>query len=188
MKPESITLISFGYFGKKYPEEIYGDIEKQFMLPVILREGYLDLSVFFDPARKQYDGNRLLREIELRYATHQTKTLGIFNVDLYIPILTFIFGQAFLNGKCGIASAYRLKNELYGIKADEKRFVSRLKKEVIHELGHLFGLIHCHTVNCVMRSSTYVEDIDQKNWSFCPSCQNILSGNMDLPEHPQVYS
>ena len=27
------------------------------------------------------------------------------------------------------------------------------------------GLIHCHVPTCVMRSSTYVEDIDQKSVS-----------------------
>ena len=174
MKPESITLISFGYFEHKFPCEICNQVEQEFRVPVVPREGHLDLSEFFDPARKQYDGNKLLKEIDIRFTSDNQKTLGIFNVDLFIPILTFIFGQAFLNGRCGIASAYRLRNERYGLKPDNKILTDRLRKEVIHELGHTFGLYHCTNPICVMRSSTYVEDIDQKGWKFCPKCRMEL--------------
>ena len=99
------------------------------------------------------------------------KTLGLFNVDLFIPILTFIFGQAFLGGRSGIVSLYRFNNERYGMTGDNQFLQDRFKKEVIHELGHTFGLIHCHNTDCVMRSSNYVEDIDQKNQQLCPNCK-----------------
>jgi archaemetzincin len=99
------------------------------------------------------------------------KTLGLFNVDLFIPILTFIFGQAFLGGRSGIVSLYRFNNERYGMTGDNQFLQDRFIKEVIHELGHTFGLIHCHNTACVMRSSNYVEDIDQKNQQLCPNCK-----------------
>jgi archaemetzincin len=116
-----------------------------------------------------------LKEITNSYAKEQNKTLGLFNVDLFIPILTYIFGQAYLNGKAGIASIYRLRNERYGIFKDEKVLINRFRKEVIHELGHTFGLIHCFDPTCVMRSSTYVEDIDQKNHQLCHKCREQLT-------------
>ena len=174
MKPESITIISFGNYEHKFPCEICTQVEEEFRIPVIPREGHLDLSEFFDPARKQYDANKLLKEIETKFASGSGKTLGMFNVDLFIPILTFIFGQAFLNGSCGIVSAYRLQNERYGLKPDENVLTDRLRKEIIHELGHTFGLYHCINPTCVMRSSTYVEDIDQKSWKFCGKCRKEL--------------
>ena len=174
MNLETITLISFGYFEKELLEMVVGDVEREFSLPVKTREGHLDLSEFYDSARRQYDGNRLIHEIDVRFALDGEKTLGLFNVDLFIPILTYIFGQAFLNGRSGIASIYRLSNERYGIKADEKVFVDRIRKEVVHELGHTFGLIHCRNASCVMRSSTYVEDIDQKGAELCSQCRSQL--------------
>jgi len=174
MNLEKINLISFGYFEKGLLDKVVKDVEQEFSLPVRTKEGHLDLSLFFEPSRRQYDGYRLLKEVDSGFALETDKTLGLFNVDLYIPILTYIFGQAYLNGRAGIASIYRLRNERYGIFKDEKILVKRFRKEVIHELGHTFGLIHCYNPDCVMRSSTYVEDIDQKGHRLCQQCKAQL--------------
>lgn len=174
MDQQNITLISFGYFEKDFLEKIAEDVSREFLLPVKIRDGHLDLSEFHDPARRQYNGNNLLKIVDSTFSSDSLKTLGLFNVDLFIPILTYIFGQALLNGRTGIASLYRLNNERYGMPADEKLLLDRFRKEVIHELGHTFGLLHCPVPTCVMRSSTYVEDIDQKSLHLCTACRNKL--------------
>jgi archaemetzincin len=174
MDLENITLISFGYFDQEILEMIVPDISREFSFPVRTKSGNLDLSEFYDPSRRQYNGTALLNKIDNEFATDSAKTLGLFNIDLFIPILTYIFGQAFLNGRIGIVSIYRLSNEKYGIKTDHKILLERFRKEAIHELGHMFGLIHCIDPLCVMRSSTYVEDIDQKSHALCPICKMQL--------------
>jgi archaemetzincin len=167
-----ITLISFGYFDADFLRNVAEAVKKEFLLDVYIKEGHLDLSEYYDPTRRQYNGVKLIHEVESAFASDSSKTLGLFGVDLFIPILTYIYGQAFLNGRTGIASNYRLSNERYGIQSDDKLILDRFIKEVIHELGHTFGLIHCHIPACVMRSSTYVEDIDQKSTHLCLSCRN----------------
>ena len=147
---------------------------KEFLYPVIIRELHYDLNEYFDPARRQYNGNKLLQMVEQLSGPPAVKTVGLFSVDLFIPILTYIFGQAYLNGGHGIVSRYRLSNERYGLRYDEVVLRERLVKEVNHELGHCFGLIHCADVACVMRSSTYVEDIDQKGERLCPVCRGRI--------------
>ena len=174
MNSEYILLVTFGYFEKELLEQISHDVENEFLIPVKLKEGHLDLSEFYNSSRGQYDGNRILKELDATYASANSKTIGLFNVDLFIPILTYIFGQACLNGRAGIASLYRLSNERYGITKENKVLSDRFRKEVIHELGHTFGLIHCFNPACVMRSSTYVEDIDQKKHFLCRSCREKL--------------
>ncbi len=171
MKMEKILLIPFGYFEKELLEMVVREVEYEFSLPVITKEGYLDMSEFYDPARRQYNGTSLLGKIDSKFGTGSDKIVGLFNVDLFIPILTYIFGQAYLNGRTGIVSIFRFSNERYGIKKDNKIVVDRFRKEVIHELGHMFGLIHCYDANCVMRSGTYVEDIDQKSHKLCTRCR-----------------
>ncbi|MCX6286615.1 MAG: archaemetzincin family Zn-dependent metalloprotease [Bacteroidetes bacterium] len=175
MAQQNITLISYGYFGKQFLEKIAEAVKQEYKFPVNFKESHLDLSEFFDPGRRQYNGNKLLHAVEAISRPEALKTVGLFSVDLFIPILTYIFGQALLNGRTGIVSLYRLSNERYGIEADDKLLLERFTKEVIHELGHTFGLIHCMAPSCVMRSSTYVEDIDQKNQNLCHHCREQLS-------------
>jgi len=172
---QNITLVPVGYIEEIFLKSVVEAAGKEFCLPVTIKEGFIDISEFYDPTRRQYNGTKLLKEIDTHYASDHTKTIGLFSIDLFIPILTFIFGQAYLNGRSGIASYYRLSNERYGINGDNKIIAGRFQKEVIHELGHTFGLVHCHIPTCVMRSSTYVEDIDQKDFYFCSQCRTKLS-------------
>ena len=174
MDLQNIILISFGYFEKDFLEKIAAVVKHEFRCSLTLKEGHIDLSEFYDPARRQYNGNTLLKHVDALPVPESSKTLGLFNVDLFIPILTYIFGQAFLGGRSGIASLHRLNNASYGMTMDGKLLLDRFTKEVIHELGHTYGLIHCNNSNCVMRSSTYVEDIDQKGGSLCHNCRSEI--------------
>ena len=174
MDKQSILLISFGFFEREFLEKIAFDVKTEFELPVDFSVSHTDLSVFYDPVRRQYDGNKLLKLMYSKITTKDVKIIGLFHVDLFIPILTFIFGQAIFKGNAGIASLYRLKNEQYGLPGNEYLLFDRFRKVVIHELGHTFGLIHCHVPTCVMRSTTYVEDIDQKHRHLCPKCRRNL--------------
>lgn len=170
MNPRCITLIAYGPFERKFLDHAAGTVRTLFRCPVELREQHLDTAGFYNAARRQYDGNGLLKHLDANYDSTCGKVIGIFDIDLFIPILTFIFGQACLGGRTGIASSYRLRNERYGLPLDESLLNERFIKEIIHELGHLHGLYHCHSPGCVMQSSTYVEDIDQKGTELCPSC------------------
>ena len=95
MSLPNITLISFGYFEKDLLENTAEAVKNEFHCEVNIREGHIDLSEFYDQARRQYNGNSLLKQVDSMSFPDSVKTLGLFNVDLFIPILTFIFGQAF---------------------------------------------------------------------------------------------
>ncbi|MFA9389738.1 MAG: archaemetzincin family Zn-dependent metalloprotease [Prolixibacteraceae bacterium] len=166
---QQIVLVSFGGFEKKFLNLIADAVSAELHTDVLVQEEHLDISEFFDPNRRQYNGDLILKKTHQLFQQH-FRVIGLFNVDLFIPILTFIYGQAMLNGRTGVVSAYRLDNERYGLIKNKELLFQRIVKEIIHELGHTFGLIHCHTPNCVMRSSTYVEDIDQKTKAFCKAC------------------
>lgn len=170
MDQPGITLVSFGFFEKEILDGVAEAVRLEFDHPVRIREGHVDISEHFDAGRRQYNANKLLHLVDSLTFPHTKKTIGLFNIDLFIPILTYIFGQAALGGHSGIASLYRLNNEYYGMEPDKLILMERFRKEVVHELGHTFGLIHCNSPICVMRSSTYVEDIDQKEVHLCPRC------------------
>jgi archaemetzincin len=171
LEKQSITLISYDHFDKDVTDSIAKDIIREFHYPVIFKEYDFDISNYYSPSRRQYDANSILKVVSEMSFPGSFKKIGLFRVDLFIPILTYIFGQAILHGDTGIVSFYRLRNELYGLKQSNAILNERLRKVVIHETGHMFGLIHCQNPVCVMRSSTYVEDIDQKSQNLCTKCK-----------------
>jgi archaemetzincin len=130
-------------------------------------------SYAYNPARGQYHSTQLLSGLN-RLDIQSDKILGVTELDLFIPILTYVFGEAQLNGPAAIVSAYRLFPEFYGLPPDVSLVQLRLIKEAIHELGHTFGLKHCTNYGCVLNVSTYVEEIDLKSHRFCGQCQKTL--------------
>lgn len=163
-------------FEKRTTRHIMEVIGRAFQVKVDHVECTMDVSQFYNPARRQYNADLLLEAMSARAPAGYLKYISLFRGDLYIPILTYIFGQAQLNGSFGIASLFRLRNELYGLPEDYELMLDRFAKVVVHELGHTFGLIHCTHPICIMRSSTYVEDLDQKETRFCRHCSERLVG------------
>lgn len=135
----------------------------------------LELSFAFDSSRNQYNSTTILTRLLENPPQGAFKILGVADIDLFIPILTFVFGEAQLNGSAAVVSMYRMRNERYGLPGDERVLHSRFIKEALHELGHTFGLSHCSDDECVMHTSTYVEEIDLKSDGFCPSCYYLIS-------------
>jgi len=125
----------------------------------------------YDRVRMQYNSSAILKELISSPQGDTLKIIGITGVDLFIPILTFVFGEAQLGGAGSVVSSHRLHNTFYGLPEDSELTTTRLIKECIHELGHTFGLVHCQDQTCVMTSSTYVEDIDQKGVELCDDCR-----------------
>lgn len=129
-----------------------------------------DPDLAFDAARSQYDSRLLLQKLREFATADATRILGVAGVDLFIPVLTYVFGEAELDGRSAVVSAFRLDNRLYGMPPDPDRLFERLVKEALHELGHTFALLHCRRDDCVMSSSTYVEGIDLKTDRYCDRC------------------
>jgi len=136
----------------------------------------IDLERTFDHARHQYNSSQVLLQLISKPPADAVKVLGVVNVDLFIPILTFVFGEAQLKGMGSVISLHRLNSIFYGLAEDKGLLGERLVKEAIHELGHNFGLVHCANQSCVMKSSTYVEEVDQKSREMCSRCQELLRG------------
>jgi archaemetzincin len=133
-----------------------------------------DVDRVYDAARRQHNATALLQQVIHVADGTSEKVLAVVDVDLFIPVLTFVFGQAQLDGPAGLVSTHRLANEYYGLPRDGGVFHARILKEIVHEIGHQFGLYHCRQFECVMRSSTYVEEIDLKRSTLCPACAELV--------------
>jgi archaemetzincin len=129
--------------------------------------------------RNQYHSTRILKELVRGAPPDSLKILGVIEKDLCIPILTFVYGEAQLNGIGALVSLARLRQEFYGVHPDESIFRERLHKEALHELGHTFGLIHCSLVECLMYLSNTILDVDRKGRAFCRHCQRALNSKIE---------
>lgn len=133
-----------------------------------------DPEIAFDASRGQYNSRILLAQLLNDCPPETTRILGVTGEDLFIPVLTYVFGEAQLEGRAAVVSTYRLDSQIYGLPADRKLLFERLIKEAVHELGHTYRLFHCPRHPCVMMSSTYVEGIDQKSDRFCAICRGSV--------------
>jgi len=154
--------------------DLASKVERVFHVPTEVVRSTVDVSRAFDQSRKQYNSTALLALLFNQHPSSDIKYMLIVDVDLYIPVLTFVFGEAQLNGVAAVVSTHRLQNQFYGLPSNPAAVMERLEKEVIHELGHTFGLFHCRQFECVMHSSTYVEEIDLKKADPCESCAALL--------------
>lgn len=140
--------------------------------PVEVEQGpRIDLpAVAFAPERGQWSSPLVLEAVLRATPPDAARHLAITAEDLYIPMLTFVYGQAQLGGRAALVSLARLRQEFYGLSPNQPLLEMRACKEAVHETGHLFGLVHCDSPSCAMRLSTNVRQLDLKSGSLCARC------------------
>jgi len=164
-----ITLKPLGNIADKTMEELKDRAGDIFHCPVEIESGFSDLAQAYNPERKQYFSSKLLAS--LKKTEREERVVGIADVDIYVPRLNFVFGEADIVSGTAIVSLCRLRQEYYGLAPDEALFLQRATKEIVHELGHTFGLEHCPHNKCVMHFSNSLADTDLKEEHFCSECR-----------------
>jgi len=170
-----IQIIPFLFHEHQFLSDITDVITHDFKYTAVVPDAEFDASYAYDSSRKQYNSTQILKGLLSFKPKNSEKYLGITDVDLFIPILTYVFGEAQLNGPAAVVSTFRLKPQFYGLPRNDELLRDRLIKEAVHELGHSFGLRHCSDYECVMSSSTYADEIDLKGKDFCEGCKELLN-------------
>jgi len=173
--PSRIYIVPVWPVKKDYLKFAQQVIHQVFGLDSLINNRNIYAKDVCDPFRDQYLASSILVKLnEQPLPKDVVKIIGLTDVDIFEPVFEYLFGEAQLDGLCVIVSSFRLHNRLYGLPEDEEILFDRLYKEIIHELGHAFSLIHCFAPMCVMNPSTYIEQIDSKSREFCNSCRREL--------------
>lgn len=132
----------------------------------------------FMSGRGQYNAMVLVKHLAENHAHNHLKVLGIISKDITNPILTHVFGEAYMDGPAAVMSYFRLHSGPGGRPASRELFLDRIVKVAIHEIAHTFAIPHCHTDRCVMRASNGLMDLDQKLNYMCDYCRTFLADSL----------
>ncbi|MGB9609821.1 MAG: hypothetical protein ACPL7M_02520 [Bryobacteraceae bacterium] len=140
----------------------------------------LDVTFGFDELRRQVWSTPVLARLAARPVPPGAVIVGVTTLDLFVPVFTFVFGEAQAPGPAAVISVHRLREEFYGLPPNPELLLERLMKELLHELGHTRGLRHCADWRCVMSSAHTVERIDVRQAAFCADCARLLHNRARL--------
>lgn len=152
------------------------DIQKVFGYRTAIKALLQDVEFALNTGRRQHHSTLILEKLATLAPPSAVKVLAITRVDLFIPILTHVYGEAQLGGKACIISTHRL-NEGLAMGAGESLH-RRVVKEAVHELGHTFNLRHCQDHACIMHYCRSIEDVDRKTDQLCRYCRILLSDEL----------
>jgi archaemetzincin len=169
-----IALLRLGQVDQSIVTRIEGNLKSVFVdAETTLAPEILQLpEEAFSKARGQYRSDFVLVAIRrfVDACCSYDRVLGVVDVDLFVPRLSFVFGEAESPGRAAVISLWRLRPEYYKRAANSEVLVERATKEAVHELGHTMGLKHCVNPYCVMYFSNSIFETDRKQGLFCNRC------------------
>jgi archaemetzincin len=169
-----IFIAPIVFSNRELFDTLIKNLESVFHKPIKQLTLDIDTHKLYSVDRRQYYSTGFLEQAIEQTSYINGKVLMITDLDIYVPVLTFLFGEAQLDGKHSVVSVCRLHEEFYSGTSDFNLLLDRTVKEVLHEIGHNFGLIHCLDWDCVMHSSNSVEEVDIKGSEYCKKCRSIL--------------
>ena len=178
--PNLVHLLPVGRVDASLLRDLRAAIPRSLHVACEILPFELDPTPCYHAERQQYYSSELLERMQALVRPQDWRLLAVADVDLYIPILKYVFGEAQMAGPCAVVSAYRLRQEFYGLDGDDALLSQRLLKESVHELGHTLNLRHCQDYRCVMASSHSVEWIDLRESTLCDSCRFQMKSNIPL--------
>jgi len=167
-----IIIAPIGAIDASLCETVGEEATRHFGFPSVITPFTEEIAYAFDSQRQQYHSTPILERLAQLAPPRTLKLLAITQVDLFIPILTHVYGEAQLGGMAAIVSGFRLQQELSGLHAES--FVQRMVKEALHELGHTFNLLHCKDRTCIMHYCRSIADVDRKSDQLCRYCRILL--------------
>ena len=175
-----VHLLPVGTIAASLLEDLRVAIPKRLPVCCEILAQKLDPTPCYHAERQQFHSSEILQRMQGLVRPRDWRLLAVAEVDLYIPILKYVFGEAQMGGPCALVSTFRLRQEFYGLGEDDSLLRERSLKESIHELGHTINLRHCQDYQCAMASSHSVEWIDVRENRLCDSCRYELESTGTL--------
>jgi len=159
-----VGILPVGEIDGSLVQSVAGSLSGEFHVPGNILPAVAPFLDAFDNRRVQYDAGVIIKKLENMDFSGYAKVIALFDEDLFIPVFSFVLGEARMGGRCALVSLHRLHND-----------PTRAVKVAMHEFGHLMNLGHCDQRGCVMNFSKDTKHLDMVSTTFCRVCrQSVL--------------
>jgi len=166
-----LQLLPVGNIDAALIEGLAPAMTEAFRAPCEIVTRALDPVFALHIERQQYHSSEIVKRMQDWVSQDTWRILGVTAVDLYVPILTFVFGEAQMGGPCAVVSAHRLRQEFYGLPGDRDLLQQRLIKEAVHEVGHTLQLTHCDSASPPVTRASVAYTPGAAHMTSCDACE-----------------
>ena len=168
-----VGVMRLGAVGEAVLNIVAANLQEIFHVPVDILPARQTPEFAYSERRKQYHAALILKNLAESSRPHP-RILALVSVDLFIPVLTHVFGEAQMGGRAAVISLHRLRQKEEGSRVSLDIFYERAVKVALHEMAHTFDLVHCSQAECIMRFSSGPTDLDELPLFFCEYCEAFL--------------
>lgn len=178
-----IALQPFGNFRGESLASISKEISTFFHIRVVILKP-VDIPATCHLAKgESYSADSIIMFLSTFINDTIADVVGLTHSDIYtirqyntyennVPVVLYepkgVFGYGYVSGGACVVSDHRLMT------ANQQLVSNRLKKIIIHEIGHNLGLSHCARDTCVMFEGD-IPTLDRCNGNYCNKCRHVLN-------------
>ena len=138
----------------------------------------------YDNYVEEYSADSLIRQLSKLTNDSVVEVIGFTHKNIYVPteyklhlnnkdssfiLPKIIFGLGYVSGNSCIITDSRL------ISTDTALYLNRLRKVILHEMGHNLGLQHCSNETCIMSESNgNIVSLNKTGGDYCENCKRRL--------------
>ncbi|MCX6910258.1 MAG: archaemetzincin [Verrucomicrobia bacterium] len=170
-----IVILNDGVADEEMLAMLKEFLHRRFGLPVRVEKNFVDLSATSRPKRHQWELRELLTAV-LGRVRGEGRCVLLTSKDTFFQDMNWSTGIARCNGTTAVVSICRLDPAFWGNAYDRARHYKRVRKIVLHELGHTFGQRdHCDDWACAVHGSGSIGEIDKTGDDYCQRCDALAN-------------